>query len=166
MTFTDRKAQAEGMVLDFLSGYTPPRGLDESQLSQRVSFIADAFARRMPAGDSYMQKIEGVFSRVRDNHESNTWPAQAVFVAQMPAGEVRKGAPSSYSSDDSDRIPKLMAAGAPVPEYMIWQDVRANHEVLDRYRGASVDNWRATYRGEAHDMMVKRYGAMVGRYFD
>jgi hypothetical protein len=165
MNFTDRKDEAEGLVLEFLSDYTAPRGMDEGQLSKRVSNIADAFARRMPIGGDYVEKIHGVLARIRDTHESNTWPTQAVFVAAMPSGEIRKGAPASYKSDDEDRVPKLMAQGYGVPERDIWRNQHCDPEVLDRYRRASVDNWRDVYRSEAETLMADKYGPVVCQYF-
>lgn len=165
MNFEERKSAAQDLVLGFLSGYTAPRGLDENQLSQRVTNIADAFARRMPTGGNYEEKVEAVLSRVRDTHESNTWPVQAVFVSQMPSREVSKSAPATYRPEDADHIPKLMQENLPVPERMIWRDVQVSAEILDGYRQASVKSWSDAYRGDARDLMVQRYGAVVDRYF-
>ena len=84
MTFEERKRIASQQVLAFLDGFTPPRGMTDKQLAKRIADTAEAFARRLPVGMSFAEKVGAVLTRLRDTHKSNSWPPQAAFVAEMP----------------------------------------------------------------------------------
>lgn len=166
MTFEERKRIATEHVANFLSEFSPPRGLDPAQLANRISHVADAFARRMPVGNDYEEKIEQALIRIRDTHESNSWPTQAAFIMAMPKGDFPRGPkPESFRADD-DLIARQMAQGLAVPETQIWKSHDVSGEVVDRYRFACVDNWRAAYGGEADALLLKKYGAGVTRYLE
>lgn len=165
MNFEQRKQTATELVVGFLGDFSPPRGLTDAQMASRISHVADAFARRMPADDKYQERIDQVFSRIRDTHVSNTWPTQAVFVMAMPQSEYRKGAPASFKPKDKQHIADQMAQGLAVPENEIWKNLNVSREVSDRYRMAAVDGWREVYGVEAHQMMQEKYGPIVSQYF-
>ncbi|WP_299830694.1 hypothetical protein [uncultured Roseobacter sp.] len=165
MTFEERKRIASELVVGFLSDYSPPRGLDASQQASRIAHAADAFARRMPTDGDYSEKVDSVLTKIRDTHLSNSWPAQAAFVMAMPKGEFRGAAPQTFSSDDPDRIPRMMSQGLKVPEFEVWKNQQVSRDVLDRYRIASVENWNDVYGREAEDMLAEKYGGVVRGYF-
>ena len=165
MTFEDRRRIASEKLVDFLADFTAPRGLDDSQMARRITQIADAFARKMPIGATYEEKIDALFEKLRDSHLSNTWPPQAAFVELMPKSEFRGSAPATFAPKSDDWIAKKMAAGQPVPETEVWKNQLVERDTLDRYRFAAVQGWRSVYHGEAEAMMVKRYGSIVRRYF-
>ena len=164
MNFDERKRVASECLADFLADYAPPRGLDPAQLAKRITHTADAFARRMPTDGDYREKVNAVLMRIRDTHESNSWPPQAAFVMAMPKLEIKGVAPRTYQADD-DRIPRLMSQGLPVPETQVWKNQDVSREVLDRYRFASVQGWLDVYRHEAKELMAARYGGVVLSYF-
>lgn len=164
MNFEERKQIASKLVVEFLDDFTAPRGLDEAKLAKRISSVADAFARRMPTGAGYEEKIERVLTNIRDTHLSNSWPPQAAFVMAMPQGERRKLAPQTYEASD-DSIPKKMQSGQAVPEHEVWKNHSVEIEVLERYRFASVDRWREVHRTDAERLMKQKYGPIVCQYF-
>jgi len=166
MTFEERKAQATKLVVEFLGDYSPPRGLDDSQQASRIAHAADAFARRMPSDGNFEEKVDAVLTKIRDTHLSNSWPAQAAFVMAMPQIEWRGAAPKTYQADNAERIPRLMGQGISVPEYEVWKSQDVSREIIDRYRYASIDNWREVYRDEAEAMMAEKYGGIVRQYFE
>lgn len=92
MTFDDRQKVATKLVVEFLEGCAPPRGMSEEHLAKRVTQIADAFARKMPVGKRHDESVQRVLTRVRDTHLSNKWPPQAAFVTVMLDREQREGA--------------------------------------------------------------------------
>lgn len=172
MDFNARRRKAREMVSDFLSAFVPPRGLSDDQLAEKVNFIADAFARRMPTQGDYAEKVEGVFAKLRDTHETNTWPAQAAFVNAMPAGErVMKGAQETYRPDNEpDVIAKQMNEGRGVPDRWLWRDSgklagKVDRATLDAYRKASMRSYREAYREEAEQIATAKHGQQVWEYF-
>ena len=165
MTFEERKAEAKELVVAFLGDYSPPRGLDASQQANRISHAADAFARRMPVGEGFAEKVEAVLVKIRDTHLSNSWPAQAAFVMAMPQTEFRRAAPKPFHPEGSDRNARLLSQGVAVAEVDVWRNQDVSAEVIDRYRYESVRNWQSIYRGEAQEMMARKYGGLVARYF-
>lgn len=172
MKFEQRKAMAREMVWDFLDAFSPPRGMAAEQLDAKVNFIADAFARRMPVAGDYAEMVEGVFAKLRDSHETNTWPAQAAFVNAMPVGERRmKGAQETYRPDNEpDVIAKRMAQGLGVPERWVWRDAarlagKVDAQTLDAYRKASARSFREAYREEAEQIATSKHGEQVWEYF-
>lgn len=165
MTFEERKRIAAELLVDFLGDFAAPRGLDDQQMARRITSTADAFARRMPIGDGYEEKIEMVLQKLRDTHQSNSWPPQAAFVEMMPRMETRGAAPATFRPDAGDWIAKRMSVGDPVPETQLWKNIDVDPETLDRYRFAAAENWRSVYGSDAEKMMVARYGSFVRRYF-
>ena len=166
MTFEDRKKIATEIVVEFLESYAPPRGLSETNLAKRISEIADAFARKMPVGPDYAEKVESVLIQVRDSHLSNSWPPQAAFVGVMPKTEFRGTAPATFRpKEHGSWVGQQMCAGQSVPEVEIWKSPDVDREVLSRYRYASVSNWQSVYGKEAEGLMVDKYGSTVRQYF-
>lgn len=169
MKFEERKAAAQRLVVGYLDGFSPPRGLDDRQMAQRIDSIADAFARKMPTNRDFREAVAGVLTRVSDTHLSNTWPPQAAFVMAMPAGEAmgRPAAESFRVSDPVQHYGDLMRAGEGVPEPVLWGNISAllPSADLERYRSASVMTWAETYGQDAASAMMKRYGSIVAGYF-
>lgn len=170
MNFSERKAEAVSLVSEFLGDFVPPRGLDGAQLSSRVSMIADAFARKMPTTGNFQEHAESVFNRIRDTHESNTWPAQAVFVMAMP----KRDAVGQGSAPETFRVPdpceahaKKMLEGLGVPEAALWAGTahRLPSIELEAYRRVNIKQWADAYRHSAADRMAKKYGDIVRPYF-
>lgn len=171
MTFEQRRAKAREMLTDFLGVYTPPRGISDDGLANLINFISDAFARRMPTTGDYAEKIEGVFAKVRDTHQSNTWPTQAVFVSHMPNQErAMKGAQTTFKPDDVDEAyAKRMDEGGSVPESVIWGAAsgrllnagRIDRNTLDAYRKKSVWSHQDTYGPNGIEKLRERYGDRV-----
>lgn len=165
MNFEERKQIATDKLVDFLGDFTPPRGMDDQQMARRITSAADAFARKMPIGPEYEEKIDAVLLKLRDTHLSNSWPPQAAFVGLMPKSEFRGSAPATYRPERGNWLADRMRAGDPVPETQIWQHVEVERDVLERYRFHAVDRWRSVYGHEAEQMMVSKYGSSVRRYF-
>lgn len=169
MDFNERKRQAQSMLIEFLSVFSAPRGLDESQMANRISQIADAFARRMPAKADYRTSVEAVLRKVMDTHLSNTWPPQAAFVMAMPNRELREfQTQETFKPDDPiQHAIGRMEAGQHVSEPVLWgatsSQLPQGH--LDRYRNASVMNWMGIYGSDAAMKMRAIYGAVVDPYF-
>jgi len=169
MDFNERKRQAQKMLIDFLSVFSAPRGLDESQMANRITQIADAFARRMPTKSDYEASVQAVLRKVMDTHLSNTWPPQAAFVMAMPNRELREfQAQETFKPDDPmQHAINRMEAGQHVPEPVLWGATSGQlpHRHLDRYRNASVLNWMSVYGSDAAEKMRARYGEIVNAYF-
>lgn len=167
MNIEDRKRIAKEELLQFLSIYSPPRGLGDDQLADRIAFTADAFARRMPTTGDFREQVQRVFSSIRDTHISNTWPAQAAFVMAMPQREVMGSAPETFMPNDADLWSRRMLEGNPVPEAAIWGVVASKlpHGKLDQYRTAAASAWVNVYGSDAHNKMRAKYGAVVDPYF-
>lgn len=169
MTFEERKRKAQSILIDFLSIFTAPRGLDDGQLARRIAEVADAFARRMPVKGDYEAAVHAVLKRVMDTHLSNTWPPQAAFVMAMPNREVREFlTQQTYEpTDPIERIGKLMEEGEAVPESTIWGNSASllPHRHVDRYRNASVMRWMEVYGKDAPSLMRSHYGPVVNEYF-
>jgi hypothetical protein len=169
MNFDQRKHRAKEMLATFLSIFSPPRGLDDSQLADRISQTADAFARRMPTKGDYDQAVEAVFMKIRDTHMSNSWPPQAAFVLAMPKGETmsRPAAETYTVADAAERYSRLMEAGEPIPETALWGALAHSlpHQHLDRYRNACVMAWMDLHGEGAANLMYSKYGATVLPYF-
>lgn len=169
MNFEQRKSEARELVMEFLSTFAPPRGVDPQGLAEIISNIADAFARKMPTKGEYTEAVQAVFTRIRDTHMSNTWPAQAVFVLAMPSGDaMSRSAAESYRVEDyPEHYAKLMREGQPVPETCLWGTISSQlpRRELERYRNASVISWVETYRSDAQSLMRAQYGNEVNAYF-
>lgn len=169
MTFEERRAQAARLLIDFLSTFTPPRGVDEDGQGKLVTQIADAFARRMPTRGDFDEACDKVFQKVRDTHVSNSWPSQAEFVMAMPQDASKGGkAAETYKPDNyRDWIEEAMSEGREVPEAAIWgpNSSGVQPQLLEAYRRSSVHSWREFYGNEAQSMMVARYGHAVLPYF-
>lgn len=169
MDFNERKRQAQSMLIEFLSVFSAPRGLDESQMANRISQIADAFARRMAAKADFRTSVEAVLQKVMDTHLSNTWPSQAAFVMAMPSRELREfQTQETFKPDDPiQHAIDRMESGQHVPEPVIWGTMSSQlpHRHLDRYRNASVLNWMGIYGADAAMKMRAIYGAVVDPYF-
>lgn len=167
--FVERKAEARRIVVGYLDQFSPPRGLDDGQMVQRIESIADAFARKMPVSDDFTDGVSRVLVRVSDTHMSNTWPPQAAFVMAMPTGEAmgRPAAESFTVSDPVDFYARKMRANQEIPETAVWGAIAAGlpRAELERYRSASVMAWAETYGQQAGEMMVARYGSKVASYF-
>lgn len=169
MKFEERKRIAQSMLIEFLSSFSPPRALDDSQLASRISQLADAFGRRMPIDGDFAEAVQRVCQRVMDTHMSNTWPPQAAFVMAMPSREL-----SQFSSQETftpksevDLITAKMATNEPVPEAALWGHIsgRLPRDKLDAYRNASVKSWIDTLGHKAADAMRSKYGHIVAPYF-
>lgn len=169
MTYEERKRKAQAILVEFLSVFVPPRGLDDSQMATRISQIADAFARRMPDKSDYETSVHGVLTRVMDTHLSNTWPPQAAFVMAMPNRELSQfRSQQTYEvKDPAERIASLMEKGDPIPESAVWGVLSGQlpHRHLDRYRNACVLEWMKVYGQDAPGLMRSKYGAIVDPYF-
>ena len=169
MTFEERKRQAQSMLIEFLTVFTPPRGLDDNQLARRISEVADAFARRMPLKGEYDTAVRAVLTRVMDTHLSNTWPPQAAFVMAMPNREQSqfRSQQTFEVRDPVERISNLMDQNEAIPESAIWGNMASNlpHRHLDRYRNACVLDWMKVYGQDAASLMRAKYGAVVDPYF-
>lgn len=168
MNFEQRKNTARDLVVEFLNGFVPPRGMDDSQLAMRVSQIADAFARRMPDASNYGDLVQSVLDRILDTHMSNTWPAQGAFVMAMPNKELSKfSSPETYEPKDPHQVViDAMEASEPVAESALWGVFSGSlpRNQLERYRNASVSNWINMYGPDAPRLMRARYGEIVGAY--
>lgn len=168
--FEKRKREAQEMVATFLSDYSPPRGISDDALARRVNNIADAFARRMPV-NNYSEAIMKVFEKIRDTHERNSWPVQAVFVMAMPAREKGGASPETFSNKLD--YAEMMREGLPVPEFCIWGREAARmmnsgaveFELMEKYREGSIRAHQDTYRSQAYKVMRGRLGAIVDGYF-
>ena len=165
MNFDERKQIATELVVDFLGDFSPPRGLDDSQMAKRIVKVADAFARRMPTDGDYREKVGKVLTRVSDTHLSNSWPAQAAFVMAMPEMEYRGAAPRTFQADKDSSVPRLMSQGLPVAESEVWKNHDVSREVIDRYRFAAVQKWLEVHKTDAQRFMMAKYGAIVCPYF-
>lgn len=169
MKYEDRKRQAQTILIEFLSVFAPPRGLDDGQMASRISQIADAFARRMPTSGDFDTAVHAVLTRVMDTHLSNTWPPQAAFVMAMPSQELSqfRSAQTYEPEDAARRIEQLMEKGDPIPESAIWGVMAGAlpHRHIDRYRNACVLNWMKVYGRDAAGLMRSKYGAVVDPYF-
>lgn len=169
MTFEERKRKAQVILVEFLSVFSPPRGLDDGQMATRISQIADAFARRMPTSGDYETSIHAVLTKIMDTHLSNTWPPQAAFVMAMPNRELSQfRSAETYTPDDPvKRVEKLMDRGEAVPETAIWGVMASQlpRRHIDRYRNASVLKWMEVYGTDAPHLMRARYGEAVNPYF-
>ena len=169
MDFNERKRQAQKMLIDFLSVFSAPRGLDESQMANRITQIADAFARRMPTKSDYEASVQAVLRKVMDTHLSNTWPPQAAFVMAMPNRELREfQSQETFKPKDAiEHATNRMEAGDHVSEAALWGVMASQlpQRHLDRYRNASVMNWMSVYGADAAMKMRAIYGAVVDPYF-
>lgn len=169
MEFAERLATARRMLVDYLDQFTPPRGLDDQQMANRISSVADAFARKMPTKGDFQDAVAQVLTKVSDTHLSNTWPPQAAFVLAMPAGDAigRPAAESFIPADRGEWYSDLMRDGENVPEAVLWGPLASKlpPKPLERYRSASVMAWVETYREDAQKMMTSRYGSTVLAYF-
>lgn len=169
MTYEDRKRKAQVILVEFLSVFVPPRGLDDGQMASRISQIADAFARRMPASGEFDTAVHAVLTRVMDTHLSNTWPPQAAFVMAMPNRELSqfRSQETFQVKDHVERITSLMESGEAIPESAIWGNMAASlpHRHIDRYRNACVLRWMEIYGQDAASLMRAKYGAIVDPYF-
>jgi len=58
-----------------------------------------------------------------------------------------------------------MAQGVAVPEREIWRNHNVSRDIIDRYRKASIQNWREVHRQDAMEMMQRKYGQIVDVYF-
>lgn len=171
MDFEQRKSIALKMVGEFLDDFAPPRGMPDDKLVGRMTEIADAFARRMPTKGDFEASVEKVLLSIRDTHMSNSWPAQGVFVMAMPSVErVHGPSPETYMPDRVTMYSDLMNEKQGVPEHIIWGPISGKLAlqagVLEKYRAASVKAWMKAYNKSAREMMVKRYGSIVGLYFN
>jgi hypothetical protein len=169
MDFNERKRRAQKMLIDFLSVFSAPRGLDESQMANRITQIADAFARRMPTKSDYEESVQAVLRKVMDTHLSNTWPPQAAFVMAMPTRELSqfRSAETYEVKDPVERYSALMEKGEAIPESAVWGTLAGSlpHRHLDRYRNACVLEWMKIYGQDAASLMRSKYGAIVDPYF-
>lgn len=169
MTYEERKRKAQSILIEFLSVFSPPRGLDDSQLAGRVSQVADAFARRMPTSGDFETAVHAVLTRVMDTHLSNTWPPQAAFVMAMPAKELSQfRSPETYAPQDhGHRLSSMMDRGEAVPESALWGPLAGllPQRHMDRYRNACVMEWMKVYGSDAASLMRAKYGAVVDPYF-
>lgn len=169
MNFEDRKRKAQEILVEFLSIFSPPRGLDDSQMAARIAQISDAFARRMPEKGDFEKAVHAVLIKVMDTHFSNTWPAQAAFVLAMPQRELSqfRSAETYRPSNPVERMEGLMDAGEAIPETAVWGVMASQlpRRHLDRYRNASVLAWMDVYGPDAAQKMRAIYGASVDPYF-
>lgn len=174
MNFEQRKAEAQVLVCYFLEGFSIPRGLDGSGQAARIAAIADAFARRMPTTGNFHEACEAVFAKVRDTHLSNSWPSQAVFVMAMPQSEkLGPKAAETFAPRETEWAAKRMRQGEAVPERYVWGEASARlirdndigRDVMDRYRESSVKAHKSVYGPDAHKILERSYGAVVGPYF-
>lgn len=177
MKFEDRRAKAKLAVLDFLSSFSPPRGLSDDALKTSVSNIADAFARRLPVTDAakFDENIAKTFTSIRDHHKGYAWPVQSEFVDAMPKSATTTGGRvETYKTDQKQAIAQRMNDRQPVPETWIWGALswplvaggQVSREVMDSYRRASVMNFKEVYSHDAYGILQARYGDVVGPYFD
>jgi len=169
MNFDQRKKTAQSIIIEFLDVFTPPRGLDDSQLASRISQLADAFARRMPIKGEYTDAVHRVLTKIMDTHQSNTWPPQAAFVMAMPNQELRQfSAQETFKVKDPVQLTTArMEAGEAVDENSLWgqmaRELPRGH--LDRYRNASALGWMEVYGKDAPRLMHSKYGSVVDSYF-
>lgn len=171
MDFEQRKNRAAELVAEFLDDFAPPRGIPDDKLRGRITEIADAFARRMPTKGDFDEAVGRVLLNVRDTHMANTWPAQAVFVVAMPANERKEfTSPETFRPDRVTMYSDRMNERQAVPETVVWGAISGKLTlqagILENYRAASVKAWKDAYNKSAHDMMRKKYGAIVDLYFD
>lgn len=174
MNFEQRKQKAMEMLCTFFASYVEPRGMTEDALSQRVTNIADAFARRMPTEGDFAEKVEAVFDKIRDSHMSNTWPSQAVFVSAMPEENRKmKVAAETFTPDD----PLVAAAarineGAKVPDRHIWGSVSirllnggyVTKDRMDAYRDGSIRHHKSVYGADTAKFLQQKFGDVVLPY--
>lgn len=174
MKFEERRAKAESAVVEFLSGFAPPRGLSDEAMAKHVANIADAFARRLPVGDEvrFNSDIEKTFTAIRDNHKSYAWPVQSEFVDAMPKGVSQSGAKlQQYKPDEKEAMVRRMSAGEAVPEGYVWGHMAASigamagRDVLDQYRRGSVSAFVDVFANDAYGMLQAKYGDVVAPYF-
>ena len=169
MTYEERKRKAQSILIEFLSVFSPPRGLDDGQMASRVSQIADAFARRMPTSGEFDTAVHAVLTKVMDTHLSNTWPPQAAFVLAMPARELSqfRSAETFEVKEPAERYSALMERGEAIPESAVWGTLASSlpHRHLDRYRNACVLDWMKVYGQDAPNLMRAKFGAIVDPYF-
>lgn len=169
MTYEERKRKAQVILVEFLSVFVPPRGLDDGQMASRISQIADAFARRMPTSGEFDTAVHAVLTRVMDTHLSNTWPPQAAFVMAMPNRELSqfRSQETFEVKDPAERISAMMEMGEAIPESAVWGTLAGSlpHRHLDRYRNACVLDWMKVYGQDAAGLMRSKYGAVVDPYF-
>ena len=168
MTYDERKRIATEALVDFLDEFTPPRGMDDDKLSRRIAHIADAFARYISKKGDFREKVAAVMLKVRDSHETNTWPPQSVFVEHMPRHEAMSAPLQSFELEDrAETYAQRMQEGDAVPESVIWGNLSSMmpHSVLEGYRRASVANAQKVYRSDAYAIMRKKHGEQVQRYF-
>lgn len=174
MNFDERKRVSTEMVVDFLEAYTVPRGLSDDAQAKRINSVADAFARRMPTSGDYREQVEKVFDKIRDTHISNSWPAQAIFVMAMPAGDVitPKAAETFEPASPFAWAADAMRKGDPVPERYVWgrpsQQMLSAGEIdratMDLYRRSSIEHHRSVYRHEAEKIVAGKFGAVALPY--
>lgn len=173
MDFEARKDTAKKLVVQFLGDYIPPRGLDSGSLANRIVQIADAFARRLPTKGDYAELIDQALNRIRETHESNTWPVLPAFIAAMPKSEKRGAAPETYRPDFFQMMASRMKNKEPVPERFLWSariDVLLRDQMVDlqrvnEYRESSVASWREVYRHDAAERMAAKFGSQVLPFF-
>jgi hypothetical protein len=176
MNFDQRVKIANAQVLEFLERYKAPTGLSDEAQFKTVEAISQAFARRLPVTSEagYVKNIHKTFDRVADSHNSYAWPPQGAFVESMTfPGSGAKAAQETYTPDPLKNLADMMNAGQAVAESALWGATASGliskslvtAEVLERYRNASAQNWAATYRHEAEEMMVAKYGQRVRAYF-
>lgn len=166
-----RKGIAIGRLHDFLSTYTPPRGVSDAGQARVINSIADAFVRRVPASLDLDQEMDKIFTKIMDTHKSMTWPTQAHFVEVMPSRDGRKQAPESFKSQDFRGAVQNMMMGAGVDEKYIWDNVAqlrrdgADTETIEKYREANVARAVSVYGDLAQGMWDRKYGGVVLAYF-
>ena len=176
MKFEERRSKARLAVVEFLSGFAPPRGLSDEAMAKHVANVADAFARRMPVGDEtrFNSDIEKTFTSIRDNHKGYAWPVQSEFVDAMPKGAAPSGAKlQQYKTDEKVAIAKRMNANEPVPEAWVWGQSSwpvvaggmVSRDQMDAYRRASAGKFKVIYGPDAYGIMQAKYGDVVGAYF-
>lgn len=169
MTYEERKRRAQVILIEFLSVFVPPRGLDDGQMATRISQIADAFARRMPTKGEFDTAVHAVLTRVMDTHLSNTWPPQAAFVMAMPSKELSQfRSQETYAPEEpAERISAMMDRNEAIPESAVWGTLAGSlpHRHIDRYRNACVMEWMKVYGPDAAGLMRAKYGAVVDPYF-
>lgn len=170
MNFDQRKDEAKRLVVKFLDDFSEPRGISPEGLANRIHFICDAFARKMPTKGDYSEMVGAVLMKIRDTHLSNSWPQQAAFVMAMPDGERPAFAQlQSFSPDLKEQIADQMNNGHAVPEFHVWGPVANTIDVprpiIEKYKAASVKSWISTYGKECVGLMAEKYGDQVRMYF-
>ena len=177
MNLADRHTTAMAMLMDFLEGYSAPRGLDDDAKEKHLRDMADSFTRKLPVTDAaqFAENIERTFTAVKDTHKSFAWPNQAEFVMAMPKGSSHapNGKLETYRPIDQDiRIANGMNSGSSVPDRYVWgsgslrlrYSGQVSDEIMDGYRKSSVAHFRKVYMAGADMMLLQAYGDIVVPY--